>query len=121
MMTDQCDTEFQNWVEKKPDYIYILESNEKHYHFQFVLNEEMHWFFYPLQSKNNLKALVSKQTKANLRKAFESYTKDNTHHISVISTLPYNAKDSLAENVKLDLVDVIFILSLMLATLLNMD
>jgi hypothetical protein len=35
------------------------------------------------------------------------------HHISVISTLPYNAKDSLAENVKFDLADVISTLSLM--------
>ncbi len=31
----------------------------------------------------------------------------------MISTLPYNAKDSLAENVKLDFADVIFTLSLM--------
>ncbi len=30
----------------------------------------------------------------------------------MISTLPYNAKDSLAENVKLDFVDVIVTLSL---------
>ena len=36
-----------------------------------------------------------------------------THRISVISTLPYNAKDSFAENVKLDFVDVIVTLSLM--------
>jgi hypothetical protein len=35
------------------------------------------------------------------------------HCISVISTLPYNAKDSLAENIKLDFVDVISTLSLM--------
>jgi hypothetical protein len=73
----------------------------------------MHWFFVPLPTKNNLKATVSKQTKTNLRKAFGLYTKDNTHHISVISTLPYNAKDSLAENVKLDFADVISTLSLM--------
>jgi hypothetical protein len=39
--------------------------------------------------------------------------KDYTHHISVISTLPYNAKDSLAENVKFDFADVISTLSLM--------
>ncbi len=73
----------------------------------------MHRFFYPLPTKNNVKALVSKQTKANLRKAFGSYTKDNTHCISVISTLPYNAQDSLAENVKFDFADVISTLSLM--------
>ncbi len=73
----------------------------------------MHWFFYPLPTENNVKATVSKQTKTNLRKAFGLYTKDNTHRISVISTLSYNAKDSLAEIVKLDLGDVIFTLSLM--------
>jgi hypothetical protein len=73
----------------------------------------MHWIFDPLQTKNNVKATVSKQTKTNLKKAFGLYTKDNMHHISVISTLPYNAKDSLAENVKLDFADVISTLSLM--------
>jgi hypothetical protein len=65
-----------------------------------------------LPTKNNVKALESKQTKTNLRKAFGSYMKDNTHCISVISTLSYNAKDSLAENAKLDFVDVIVTLSL---------
>ncbi len=57
--------------------------------------------------KNNVKATVSKQTKTNLRKTFGSYTKENTHCISVISTLPYNAKDSLAKTLKLDFADVI--------------
>ncbi len=91
-----------------------MDGNEKHNCFQFVLNEEIHWFFDPLPAKNYvLKASVSKQTKTNLRKAFGLYTKDNTHRISVISTLPYNAKDSLAENVKLDFADVISNLSLM--------
>jgi hypothetical protein len=73
----------------------------------------MHWFFYPLSTKNNVKALVSKQTKTNLRKAFGSYTKDDTHCISVISTLFYNAKDSLAEKIKFDFKDIIVTLSLM--------
>jgi hypothetical protein len=90
-----------------------LDGNEKYYHFQFVLNEEMNWCFYPLPTKNYVKALVSKQLKTNLRKAFGLYMKDNMHCISVISTLPYNAKDSLAENVKLDFTDVISTLSLM--------
>jgi hypothetical protein len=66
-----------------------------------------------LPTKNNVKALVSKQTKTNLKKAFGLYTKYNTHRISVISTLPYNAKDFLAENIKLDFADVISTLSLM--------
>ncbi len=39
--------------------------------------------------------------------------KDNTHRISVISTLPYIVKGSLAENLKLDFADVISTLSLM--------
>jgi hypothetical protein len=69
-------------------------------------------FLIPCQ-KNNEKVIVSKQTKTNLRKAFGLYMKDNMHHISVISTLPYNAKDSLAKNVKFDFADVIFTLSLM--------
>jgi hypothetical protein len=73
----------------------------------------MHRFFYPLPTKNNVKALVSIQTKTNLRKSVGSYMKNNTHRISVISTLPYNPKDSLAENVKLDFADVIVTLSLM--------
>jgi hypothetical protein len=76
-----------------------LDGKENHYRFQFVLNEEMHQFFDPLPTQNNVKATVSKQTKTNLRKAFGSYTKDNMHCISVISTLPYNAKDSHAENI----------------------
>jgi hypothetical protein len=100
------------WVKNQPD-IYFLDGNEIHFHFQYLLNEEMHWLFNPLLRKNNVRAPVSKHTKTNLRKAFGLYRKDNTHCISVISTLPYNAKDSLAENVTLDFLDVIFTLSLM--------
>jgi hypothetical protein len=111
MRTDQCKADFLKWVKNQPD-IYILDGNENHYHFQFVLNKEMHWFFYPLPTKNNIKALVSKQTKTNLRKAFGLYGKDNMHPINVISILPYIAKDYLAENVKLDFTDVIVTLSL---------
>jgi hypothetical protein len=70
MMTDQCKADFLKWVKNQPD-IYILDGNENHYCFQFLPNEEMHWFFYPLPTKNNAKALVSKQTKTNLRKAFK--------------------------------------------------
>ncbi len=88
-----------------------MDGNENNYHFWFVLNEEMHWCFYPLSNKNNVKATVSKQTKTNLKKDFGSYTKDNMHRISAISTLPYNAKYSLSENVKLDFGDVISTLS----------
>jgi hypothetical protein len=70
MMTDQCKEDFSlKWVKNQPD-MNILDGNEKHYHFQFVVNEEMHWFFDPLPTKNNVKASVSKQTKTNLRKAF---------------------------------------------------
>jgi hypothetical protein len=112
MMTDQCKEDIFKWVKNQPD-VNILDGNENHYRFQFVLNEEMHWFVYPLPTKNNVKAIVSKQTKTNLRKAFGSYMKDNMHCISVISTLPYNAKDSLVENVKLDFAEVISNLSLM--------
>ncbi len=97
-MTDQCKEDFLKWVKNQPD-IYILDGNENHYCLQFVLNEEMHQVIDPLPTKNNAKATASKQTKTNLRKAFGLYTKDNTTCISVISTLPYNAKDSLAENV----------------------
>jgi hypothetical protein len=50
MTTDQCNEDFLKWVENQPD-INILEGNEKHYCFQFVLNEEMHWFFIPCQPK----------------------------------------------------------------------
>jgi hypothetical protein len=73
----------------------------------------MHRFVDPLPKENNETVIVSKQIKTNLRKAFGSYTKINMHRISVISTLPYNAKDSLAENVKFNLADVISTLSLM--------
>jgi hypothetical protein len=111
LRTDQCNADIVNWVKNQPD-IYILYCNEKHYHFQFVLNKEMHRFVDPLPRKNNVKATVSKQTKTNLRKAFGSYMKDNMHHIGVISTLPNNAKDSLAENVKLDFADVVSTLSI---------
>jgi hypothetical protein len=48
--TDQCNEDFSKWVKNQPD-IYILDSNEKNYHFQFVLNEEMHQFFDPLPNK----------------------------------------------------------------------
>jgi hypothetical protein len=113
MTTNQCKLDFSKWVKNEPDIYILLDGNENHHCFQFVLNEEMHRFFYPLPTKNNVKALVSKQTKTNLRKAFGLYMKDNTHCISVISTLPYNSKDSLTENVKLDFVDVIVTLSLM--------
>ncbi len=49
-MTDQCNADFLKWVKNQP-YIYILDGNEKHYHFQFLLNEEMHWFVDPLPKK----------------------------------------------------------------------
>jgi hypothetical protein len=49
--TNQCNADLSKWVKnQKPD-IYILDGNEKHYHFQFVLNEEMHQFFDPLPKK----------------------------------------------------------------------
>jgi hypothetical protein len=50
MMTDQCNEDFFKWVKNQPD-IYILDGNKKHYSFQFVLNEEMHWFLIPCQKK----------------------------------------------------------------------
>ncbi len=54
MTADQSNADFLKWVKNQPD-IYILDGNEKHYHFQFVLNEEMHWFFDPLQKKTKEK------------------------------------------------------------------
>jgi hypothetical protein len=111
-MTDQYKADFLKWVKNHPD-IYILDGNENHHCFQFVINEEIQQVFYPLPSQNNVKALRSKQTKTNLRKAFRLYIKDNTHLINLISSLSYNPKDSLAENVNLDFVDVIVTLSLM--------
>ncbi len=113
MTTDQCKEVFLKWVTIQPD-IYILDGNENNYHFQFVFNEEMHWFFDPLPTKNKLKATVSNQTKTNLRKAFGSYTKDNTHCISVISTLPtLQCKRYSCWKHKLDYAVVISTLSLM--------
>ncbi len=50
--------------------IYILDGNEKHYQFQFVLNEEMHRFFNSLPTTNNKRVHVSKETKKKLKKSF---------------------------------------------------
>jgi hypothetical protein len=83
------------------------------------------WRSFFLESCSELshfgRRVVSKQTKSNLRKAFGTYTKDNMHRTSVISTLPFNAKDSLAENVKLDFVMSYPLCLKCLATFLNMD
>jgi hypothetical protein len=59
MTTNQCKKDFLKWVKNQPD-INILDGNENHYRVQFILNEEMHWFFDPLPNKNNVKATVSK-------------------------------------------------------------
>jgi hypothetical protein len=47
MTNDQSNADFLKWVKNQ----YIVDGNEKHYRFQFVLNEEMHQFFDPLPKK----------------------------------------------------------------------
>ncbi len=89
-----------------------MDGDEGHNKFHFVLNEEMHSFFEPLPESNNKRITLSKETKKNLRNAFGKYTVIFTHQISLISTLPYVAKDSLGKDKKLNFMDVISILSL---------
>jgi hypothetical protein len=72
----------------------------------------MYRFFDHLPAANNKRVPLSKETKKKLKKAFGSYTKTFTHPISLISTLPYVAKDSHGNEGKLNFMDVIFILSL---------
>ena len=90
------------WVKNQPD-IYILDGDEGHNKFQFVLNEEMYRFFEPLPEANNKRVTLSRETKKKLRNAFGKYTEIFTHRISLISTLPYVAKDSLGKDKKIKL------------------
>jgi hypothetical protein len=72
----------------------------------------MHSFFAPLPEANNKGVTLSKEAKKKLKNAFGNYTATYTHQISLISTLPYVAKDSLRKDKTLDFMDVISILSL---------
>jgi hypothetical protein len=72
----------------------------------------MHSFFAPLPDANNKRVTLSKETKKKLKNAFGNYTATYTHRISLISTLPYVAKDSLRKDKKIDFRDLISILSL---------
>jgi hypothetical protein len=109
--TNDCNPDFLKWVKNQPD-IYILDGDEEGNKFQFVLSEEMHRYFAPLPEANNKRVLLSKEAKKKLRNAFGKYTATYTHQITLKSTLPYVAKDSLSKNRKLDFMDVISILSL---------
>jgi hypothetical protein len=72
----------------------------------------MHRFFEPLPEANNKRVTLSKETRKKLKNAFGKYTATFTHQISLISTLPYVAKNSLGKDKKLNFMDVISILSL---------
>jgi hypothetical protein len=58
----------------------------------------MHRFFKPLPDANNKRVTLSKKTKKKLKNEFGNYTANFTHQISLISTLPYVAKDSLGKD-----------------------
>ncbi len=109
--TEDCNPDFLKWVKNQSD-IYNLGADEGHNKFQFVLYEKMHSFFAPLPDANNKRITLSKETRKKLKNAFGNYTATYTHQISLISTLPYAAKDSLRKDKKLNLMDVISILSL---------
>jgi hypothetical protein len=72
----------------------------------------MHRFFKPLPEVNNKGVTLSKETKEKLKNAFGKYTATFMHLISLISTLPYVAKDSLGKDKKINFMYVISILSL---------
>jgi hypothetical protein len=76
--TKECNPDFLKWVKNQPD-IYIVDGDEDHYKFQFVLNEEMNRFFAPLPEANNKRITLSKETKKKLRNAFGNYTATYTH------------------------------------------
>jgi len=111
-----CNEDFMRWVKNQPD-IHVYDGygtqKGKGYNFQFVLNEKMHSIFDPLPSDNNKRAKVEKGTKSKLQNAFGKYTKERTHRIRVLSTLPYVAIDSYnGDDQKLQLMDVMSYLSL---------
>ncbi len=89
-----------------------MDGDEQNNKFQFVLNEEMHRFFEPVPEANNKRVTLSKETRKKLKNAFGKYTATFMHRISLISTLPYVAKDSLGKDKKLNFMNVIFILYL---------
>ncbi len=67
----------------------------------------------PCHEANNRRVSLSKETKNKLRNEFGKYTETYTHRISLKSTLPYVATDSLnGKDNKLDFMNVISILSL---------
>jgi hypothetical protein len=102
ILTQECNADFLKWVKNQPD-IYILDGDEEHNKFQFVLNEEMHRFFAPLPDANNKRVTLSKETRKKLKSAFGNFTATYMHQISLISTLPYVAKDSLRKDKKITL------------------
>ncbi len=108
---NEFNPDFLKWVKNQPD-IYNLDAGEGVNKFQFVLNEKMHSFFAPLSDANNKRVTLSKETKNKLKNAFGNYNATYTHQISLISTLPYVAKDSLRKDKKIVFIDVISILSL---------
>jgi hypothetical protein len=97
--TDICNADFLKWVKNQPD-IYIFDGDEGHNKYQFVHNEEMHSYLMPLPEANNKRVTMSKETKKKLKNEFGKYTATFTHRISLISTLPYVAKDSLGKDKK---------------------
>jgi hypothetical protein len=111
ILFNECNPDFLKWVENQPD-IYNLGADEGQNKFQFVRNEKMHSFFAPLPDANNKRVTLSKETKKKLKNAFGNYTATYMHRISLITTLPYVAKDSLRKDKKIDFMDVISILSL---------
>ena len=90
-----------------------MDGDEEGHKFQFVLSEEMHRYCLPLPEANNKRVTLSKETKKILRNEFGKYTATYTHRITLKSTLPYVATDSLnGQDKGLDFMQVISILSL---------
>jgi hypothetical protein len=56
-----------------------------------------------LPEANNKRVTLSKEPKKKLKNAFGNYTATFTHRFSLISTLPYVAKDSLGKDKKIKL------------------
>ncbi len=55
---------------------------------QFVLNDEMHQFFAPLPEDHNKRTVLSKETKAAVKRTFGGYA-SIIHEMSLVSILPY--------------------------------
>jgi hypothetical protein len=61
---------------------------------------------------HNKRTVLSKETKATVKRAFGRYDTKFIHEISLVSTLPFVAQDSEDKQRKLDFMDVISNLSL---------